>query len=393
MFNQRRVAFIFFPHLPETTPLDTMPFASYIIGWLTSSGYHIDVFHLSELNSSNRIGLYPANVSYKYVRMYTTRHKMRFVELTLRFARYRHYKCVFSVGLIGSYIGGLISASSRCPFVLLNDEFPSMYAPSRWLSLERWAAHRADVIVVPSDDRCTTLRKEWRLSDDKPFVTICNTPELTSPLLHMDWHSLIGIPYGKKIFIHAGSIADWAQVPEILAGVSYWPDDAVLLLHNSRSRDEFARYRKELSHLDLPNKVFWSSDLLPEDKLNSLISVCTGSFALYRNAGPNMEQIGTSSGKLMRSIVCSTPVITSSFELLEFVAKEGLGIQVTHPSEIPAAVDNLIRNEKSYRKRCAMFAASEKPLRERAWNKIVECVRRASNGVDLSPSLNSMRKF
>jgi len=109
-----------------------------------------------------------------------------------------------------------------------------------------------------------------------PFVTIRNTPELTSPLLHMDWHSLIGIPHGKKIFIHAGSIADSAQVPEILGSVSYWPENAVLLLHNSRSRDEsFVRYRKELSHLDLPNRVFWSSDLLPEDKVNSLISACT----------------------------------------------------------------------------------------------------------------------
>jgi hypothetical protein len=384
MFNQRRVAFIFFPHLPETTRLDTMPFAAHIIRLLASSGCHIDVFHWSKLNSSNQIDLFPANVRYKYVKMYATKNKLKLVELTLRFAQYMRYKCVFSVGLIGNYIGGVISTASRCPFVLLSDEFPSMYGQSRWLALERWAARRADAIVVPSDDRHITLREELQLNADKPIVTIRNTPELTLPLVHMDWHRLMGIPYGKKIFIHAGSIADWAQVPEILGSVSYWPDDAVLLLHNSRSRDELVRYRKQLSHLDNPERVFWSSELLPEDKLNSLISSCSGSFALYRNFGPNMEQIGTSSGKLMRSIVCCTPVITSPFDSLNFVTRDGLGIQVRHSSEIPAAVDNMMINSEGYRKRCALFASSEKILREEAWNKIVQCVRGVSNRVELS---------
>jgi glycosyltransferase involved in cell wall biosynthesis len=195
----------------------------------------------------------------------------------------------------------------------------------------------------------------------------------------------MGIPYGKKIFIHAGTIGDWSQVPEILSSVSYWPEDAVLLLHNSRARDEFIRYRKWVSHLDNPERVFWSSDRLLEDKLNSLISACTGSFALYRNDGPNTEQVGTSSGKLMRSIVCGTPVITSPFESLKFVTREGLGIQVTHPAEMPAAIDNLTRNRESYRQQCARFAVSEKILRDEAWNRILQCVRSASNGVDLSP--------
>jgi hypothetical protein len=237
---------------------------------------------------------------------------------------------------------------------------------------------------VPSDDRHTTLREELQLNADKPFVTIRNTPELTLPLVHMDWHRLMGIPYGKKIFIHAGSITDWAQVPEILGSVSYWPDDAVLLLHNSRSRDELVPYRQQLSHLDNPERVFCSSDLLSQNMVNSLISYCSGSFALSRNAGPNMEHIGTSSGKLMRSIVCCTPVITSPFNSLDFVTKDGLGIQVRHPSEIPAAVDNLMRNSEGYRKRCALFASSEKILREEAWNQIVQCVRGASNRVELS---------
>jgi len=263
--------------------------------------------------------------------------------------------------------------------VLLNEEFPSFFEAlhpySGWLPLERWAARRADVIIVPSDNRVTTLRDELQLTTDKPFITVRNTPKLKLPSHHIDWHKYMGIPPDKKIFINAGSLADWAQVPEILASASYWPADAVVLLHNSRaSRDELASYKRQLSHLDNPDRVFWSPELLSENMLNSLVSYCIGSFALYRNTGPNFEQIGTSSGKLMRSIVCGTPVITSNFDSLNFVSKEGVGLQITHPSEIPGAIENLLRNTEGYRTQCERFASSEELLREEAWNRIVQYI-------------------
>jgi hypothetical protein len=391
VFNQRRIAFVFCPNLPETTSLDTIPFAAHVVRLLATSEWEVDVFLWSNPAPFNDNGIASENIHYKRVWTYTkhsntySKHSnMNLAELTLRFARHTSYKCVFSVGRIGSYFGRIVSMASRCPFVLLNDEFPSLYGQSRWLPLERWGARHADVIVVPSDDRHTALREEFQLTADKPFVTIRNTPELTLPSVHVDWHGLMGIPHDRKIFIHAGTIADWAQVPEILGSASYWPEGAVLLLHNMRIRSEFVQYRKQLSHLENPERVFWSSDLLPENMLNSLTSSCNGSFALYRNMGQNDELIGTSSGKLMRSIVCGTPVITASFESLRFVTTEGLGIQVTHPAEIPPAIDNLIKNGPSYRERCLRFAVSEKTLREEAWNKIVQCVKDAPNGVDLS---------
>jgi len=128
-------------------------------------------------------------------------------------------------------------------------------------STSRRGARRADVIVVPSDDRHATLKEKLQLDVGKPFVTIRNTPDLTLPLLDIDWRTRLGIPRGKKIFIHAGSTADWAQVPEILTSVSYWPTDAVFLLHNSRSQDIRA-VQGELSHLDNPARVFWNYDLI-----------------------------------------------------------------------------------------------------------------------------------
>lgn len=387
-----RIAFIFCPLLPGYIRLETMPFAEHIIRMFAAAGWHIDIFLWNENDHCKLIAFFPENIHYRYVRMYTTRGRTKLIELTLRFAQYTQYKCVFSVGTIGSYIGGIVSAASRCPYVFLADEFPSVWGQSSWWSsLERWGARRAAAIVTPSDEMHARLREELCLEAEKAFVTIRNTPEVTLPLTIMDWHKLFGIPNGKRIFILAGSIADWAQVPEILTSVSYWRADLVLLLH-SRNGGELALQRQQYFHLHKPERVFWSFEPLSEELLHSLVNYCTASFALYRNNTTGIELIGTSSGKLMRSIACGTPVITSSFESLNFVTREGLGIQVAHPSEIPGAIDNLARNGESYRARCALFGMAEKSLREEAWHRIVELVRRTPNGADLSSAREPLRK-
>ena len=385
LFNHQRIAFVFFPHFPETIRLDTMPFAAHILSCLAASGWDIDVFLLRP-DPSGAASHVPENIHFIYTRMLTRRAKLQVAQLTAQFAHLTTYRCVFSVGQIGSYIGCIISRASRCPYVLLNDEFPSSWVflgQTIWTALERWGAHHAHVIVIPSEDRQNRLAEELRLESSTPFVTIRNTPNITLPLPQMDWHRRMHIPYGKKIFLQAGALADWTQVPELLVGIGCWPDDAVLLLH-SQTPDEAARYRQQLSHLDNHERVFWSFEPLSEAMLHSLISSCSGNFALYRNTGPNLELVGTSSGKIMRSIVCGTPVITSSFKSLEFVSREGVGIQVSHPLDIPTAITNLMRNQESYRSQCLLFAKSEKYLREKAWEKIVECVKNAPNGTDLS---------
>src|SRR5215471_7142714 len=222
LFHHQRIAFVFFPHFPDTIRFDTMPFAAHILSWLAASGWDIDVFLLRP-DSSGAASHVPENIHFIYTRMLTRRAKLQVAQLTAQFAHLTTYRCVFSVGQIGSYIGRIISTASRCPYILLNDEFPSCWGQTIWTALERWGARRANVIIVPSEDRQTTLAEELQLESSKPFVTIRNTPEITLPLPQMDWHRLMHIPYEKKIFLHAGSLADWAQVPELLVGVGCWP--------------------------------------------------------------------------------------------------------------------------------------------------------------------------
>jgi hypothetical protein len=69
--------------------------------------------------------------------------------------------------------------------------------------------------------------------------------------------------------------------------------------------------------------------------------------------------------------MCGSPVITSSFDSLRFVSQEGIGVQVSHPSEIHAAIQDLIRNERAYREKCLRFATHEIIREQESWETVV----------------------
>ena len=77
----------------------------------------------------------------------------------------------------------------------------------------------------------------------------------------------------------------------------------------------------------------------------------------------------------MRSVMCGTPVIASSFDSLRFVSQEDIGVQVCHPSEIPAAIQKLAGNERAYRERCLSFATREVMREQQSWEALVTALR------------------
>jgi hypothetical protein len=383
--NRQRIAFVYWPGLaPDSARLETMPFAINVIKRLAAANWEVDVF-LWERPLVDYRAIFSNSVRVRYQvapeRMLYRLRPIRLARLTAKFMACMNYQCAFGLGRNGSYLGALISVASRCSLVILNDEFPSFFGVSRlWDPLEHWAAERASVIIVPSADRIQHLTEELGLANQgKTFVEFRNTPKVPHPLERRDWHAQLGIPPGRRIFLNAGTLSDGMQVPEMLSSVVYWPADAVLLLH-SRAPEQGGAYRQEISHLHVPGRVFWTSTALSDELLNSLVAHCSGCFALYRNKGPNFLLTGTSSGKLMRSVMCGSPVIASSFESLRFVSQEGIGVQISHPSEIPGAIVELTRNEQVYRERCLSFATQEVIREQQSWEDLV---RALSNKIDL----------
>jgi glycosyltransferase involved in cell wall biosynthesis len=376
---KKKIAFVYHPAAADLCRLETMPFALNSLVALANIGWDVDLY-LWEEPSSTYNTILPSNVTIKFFKQKFNR--LRPTVLFFRFFWRNNYICVFGISQIGAYIARIISQASKCPLIYFNDEFPSHYkANNFWTILETRSAKEAAVIVLPDAQRIPILKKELDDTSAKPYISLPNIPIIHSIDRNINWHQKLGLPDHSIPFLHAGSLTDWAQVPEILSSVPYWPDKAVLVLH-SRLQPELEEARRRFSHLDVPGKVFWSSQRLTVNDFHSLVSYCAGNFALYRNEDPNLEYVGFSSGKLMRSLACGSPVIASNLKSLSFVAEHQLGILVKHPAEIPDAVKKLMKDQGGYTDRCLGFCADIVSF-QKYWEKFCDQVLQTTN-IDLS---------
>lgn len=347
-----------------------MPFALNTVIFLEKMGWKVDLF-LWEAKNHNYDDIFSNNVEIIYQKPLEVR-KLRYLGPSLFWMQFRlysgHHDYVFGLGQIGAYIASLIAKSSHCPWVYMNDEFASCWDGESihrgWSSHEIKAAKSAAIIVVPDKKRIPELKNELGLLNKK-YVALPNIPYPQYPVKAIDWQSQLGLPENAIPFLHAGSVADWAQVPELLSSVPCWPENTVLIIH-SRYGQGLKDYRYSLSHLDLPGRVYWSMSSLDEASLNSLVHFCAASFALYRNTGPNIDLAGFSSGKLMRSIAYERPVIASRLSSFNFIEDFKLGVLVNHPVEIPIAIKEIIANTTVFSRNCSDFCR-DKVSFEKSW--------------------------
>ncbi len=277
------------------------------------------------------------------------------------------YRAVLSSGQAGNCLGSKLAQSHSCPFIFLSDEFPDIYDAPLWENAEAQAARQADLLISPDESRCQKLTEKIEGISQKPSATIPNTPlaDAFENLPEIDWHERLGLPAQSKIFLLAGGIHDYNQVAETLFTAADWPEEAVLLVNGKTSR-----YvpKSSYDHLDVPGKIFWHTDLFDDPEFHSLVKASTGSFGLYRHVN-DLDYVGKSSGKILRSLACGRPVIASNFHSLDFISRLDLGKQVTHPREIPGAVKHLIDQESFYAAHCP--AAYQKHLSfEAYWPQI-----------------------
>jgi hypothetical protein len=264
--------------------------------------------------------------------------------------------------------------------VLFNNELPSQWGITPFLQAEREASRQASMLVVPCPGRAAPLLNELQLGADKPCMAIPNGPEKELPGPTIDWKKRLGLSGETLICLNAGSISDFAQVPELMTTVPYWPDNTVLVL-NERNRNRLEVARRTFAHLHYDGRIVWNTGALSEDELHSLVAASALNFSLYRNSGPNIEYSGFSSGKLMRSIAASVPVIASRLSSFRFVEEHGLGKLVRHPMEIPEAIKGILRRRKEYAANCLAYYRAECRF-EPYWNALCDRLE-AVTGLDL----------
>jgi len=383
---KKKIAFVHYPHGPKSARLETMPFALNTVMNLANVGWEIDLYlwerPLLGKPASNYDGLLPKNVTVRYFTelRYSPVQNSLDSWLRFRFGQSSNYLCVFGLGQKGAFIGAVIAKASQCPFVQIVDEFPSNWGTNLWSKLEQEAAKQATMLVVPDAQQFPFLCKELDIPPNKPYAALPNVAAVHSLNEQIDWHSKLGLPKHAIPFLYAGSVSAWAQVPELMSTVPLWPEPAILVIH-SRSQNEIQTFRQQYSHLEVANRIFWSSQPLSQDYLNSLVAYCEGNFALYCNTGPHIEYAGFSSGKLMRSLACGSPVIASSLLSFTFVTEHQLGVLVKEPAKIPDAVKQMMGRREEYRKRCLDFCQTHASF-EAHWPKF--CTEMVNvTGIDL----------
>ncbi len=382
-----KLAFVHYPHGPKNARLETMPFALNTVMSLAHIGWTVDLYlwerPLFGKPASDYQGLLPQNVTVKYFTELRYSPVGQHLEswMQFRFDQKKDYLGVFGLGQKGAFIGNVIAQANGCPFIQIVDEFPSNWPQSMWTPLEKAAAHNAAMIIVPDPHQVPLICEELDIPPTTPHATLPNVAVIQPYDHKIDWHVRLKLPPESIPFLYAGTVDTWAQVPEILKTVADWPEPAVLIVH-SRSRGEVEAFREKYPDLE-HSRVYWSNQTLSQDELNSLVAYCEGSFALYQNSGPHIEYVGFSSGKLMRSLACGSPVIASQLSSFSFVEAEDLGILVEDSSDIPAAVERLMGKREEFRDRCLQFCQAKASFAS-YWPTFCEKLFKVT-GIELEP--------
>ena len=128
-----------------------------------------------------------------------------------------------------------------------------------------------------------------------------------------------------------------------------------MLLINAAHKKSAEIARKNYGHLHLPGRIFWGEGGLSEADLNGLVQAASGSLGLFRPIDELMEDQGKGTGKIMRSIALTTPVIVSEQRSLRFVTDHKLGVLIRHPLQIGPAIRRLLDYQTVFRANCAEY--------------------------------------
>jgi hypothetical protein len=199
-----------------------------------------------------------------------------------------------------------------------------------------------DFAVCQDDVRSSSLSEENHI----PFEKIIQIPVAGRGLKKGEktryLHTLLNIPFDKKIALFMGSIVKWSMIRELVQSVDNWPDEWVLVLHNRYGLNTLIRDIQS-------NKIYISRESYskPDDLSIMLHSVDLG-IALYNPTfegiytGKNLKYLGLSSGKIATYLQHGIPVLTNENGLIgDYIREYEAGYIVHKIEEIPELLDKI----------------------------------------------------
>lgn len=351
MKQQSSVAFVFGRPFLNAAKLQFMPFALSTLKKLAENkNLSIDVY-ITQTQTKDYEALLPDNVKVifldnKFVWSKGAGIKL-YILLNMYFnflTRKRKYNSVIGVGQVGVVLGGKLAHRKSAKFICLNDEFPDISYLKVWRENEKIYTSKAHTIILPDESRVEVLKKQINFSSQNHFSVLPNMP-LQDDLIglpNINWQIKLDISDNSKLIIYNGGIDKENNIDFLLTVFPFTPDEFVLVMVGNGKKYSNNRY---LIH----ERIIWINEPLSDNELHSLLKTAICTIAYYADF-LDLEYVGKSSGKIMRSLLVETPVITTNFDSLKFIEEDHMGVLITKPFELISAIQLIDKNLSHYKK-------------------------------------------
>jgi len=272
----------------------------------------------------------------------------------LRLTRGKSYLCFIGVepgGLVVATIAGILRG---VPVVYYNMELSLSHEINerhklliKWF--ERKCNRKAVLTLIQDEARAQLLCQDNHIPLSRMALIPCGVmgPSFAQQTDYL--RQKYGISANKKILLYAGKIAHWARIAELAQQVEHWPDGWVLVIHGFPA---VGQYVEEIRHVVSASsgRLVLSTEMLPQDQFESLLSSADMGIALYEDQGANFRHTGSASHKLALYLKCGLPVITSDFpSLRQIIEGYGCGVCVSDESQVILAAGQIMADYQRFR--------------------------------------------
>lgn len=290
----------------------------------------------------------------------------------LRLTRGKHYLCFIGLEPGGLFVATIVGILRGVPVVYHNMELllsqeiqDGRKLLIKWL--ERQCNHRAVLTLIQDEARADLLCQDNHIPRSSIEIMPCGVlgPPITERTEYLQRKH--GIPASDKIVLYAGKITRWARIGELVQQANQWPNGWVLAIHG------FGQYVQEVRNVISrgSGRVILSTELLPQDQLESLLSSGDIGIALYEDLGANFRHTGSASNKLAQYLKCGLPVITNDFPSMRgIVEKYGCGVCVHDESQVIEAAECIMMDYDQYRANALRCFAEHYDLM-RYWRAVI----------------------
>jgi glycosyltransferase involved in cell wall biosynthesis len=236
---------------------------------------------------------------------------------------------------------------------------------------ERRAHRQASLTIALDEERGQALLRDNRQTHAKMLIV----PTSPIGLRHIPDRQYLRRKYNlaadRKLLLQIGGISDVARTLELAKSVKDWPEEWTLILHGFTSDEH---YLSQVRALADGNRIILSTDLVPYNVLDDLVSSADLGLALYKAI--DLNYLHMASGKLLHYLKCGLPVIATDFPNLRHIFEDNqCGICISDETEIVSAARRIF-SDHDYWSANAQRCFDEEFEFTRSFQAVLTCIEK-----------------